>query len=107
MHCYDAPSIPSVHRDGTIRVHGMNKPSKFARPQGREPTPADIERVIGKAEARDEPASPVAEAEVRFTLVLPSSMADRVDAARKAAGGMARLAWIRLAIAEKLGRDGT
>jgi hypothetical protein len=34
------------------------------------------------------------------------SMADRVDAARKRVGGIARLAWIRLAIAEKLDRDG-
>jgi hypothetical protein len=84
----------------------MNKSSKFARPQGREPTPTEIEQVIGKAETRDEPAGVAPEAEVRFTLVLPSAMADRVDVARKAAGGMARLAWIRLAIAEKLGRDG-
>jgi hypothetical protein len=87
----------------------MNKPSKFAKPQ-REPTLAEVERVIGKAETRDEPASPAAEPEaekeVRFTLALPSGMADRVDTARKAAGGMARLAWIRLAIAEKLIRDG-
>lgn len=81
----------------------MNKPSKFVRPQ-REPTPTEIEQVIGKAEARDEPAA--IEAEVRFTLVLPPSMADRVNTARKAAGGMARLAWIRLAIAEKLSREG-
>jgi len=88
----------------------MNKPSKFAKPQ-REPTLAEVERVIGKAETRDEPASsapvpePEAEKEIRFTLALPSGMADRVDTARKAAGGMARLAWIRLAIAEKLIRD--
>jgi hypothetical protein len=51
----------------------MNKPSKFVRPQ-REPTPAEIEQVIGKAETRDEPTA--AEAEIRFTLVLPSSMAE-------------------------------
>ena len=81
----------------------MNEPSKFVRPQ-REPTPAEIEQVIGKAETRDEPTA--AEAEIRFTLVLPSSLAERVDAARKAAGGLARLSWIRLAIAEKLNRDG-
>ncbi|MBE7157360.1 MAG: hypothetical protein INR62_02790 [Rhodospirillales bacterium] len=83
----------------------MNKSSKFARPQ-REPTPAEIERVIGKAETRDEPTVETPEAEVRFTMVLPSGMSERVDKARKAAGGMARLAWIRLAIAEKLNRDG-
>ena len=81
----------------------MNEPSKFVRPQ-REATPAEIEQVIGKAETRDEPTA--AEAEIRFTLVLPSSLAERVDAARKAAGGLARLSWIRLAIAEKLNRDG-
>src|SRR4051794_40598266 len=39
-------------------------------------------------------------------LTLPSSMSERVDTARKAAGGIARLAWIRLAIAEKLTREG-
>ncbi|HEY8612357.1 MAG TPA: hypothetical protein VIL69_13825 [Roseomonas sp.] len=84
----------------------MTKPSKFSRPQ-REPTSAEVERVIAKAETRDDPAVVAApEAEVRFTMVLPSSMSERVDKARKGAGGMARLAWIRLAIAEKLNRDG-
>jgi hypothetical protein len=83
----------------------MTKLAKFTKPQ-REPTPEDIEKVIGKAEARDEPAEDKAESEVRFTLTLPSSLADRVDAARHASGGMARLAWIRLAIAEKLARQG-
>jgi hypothetical protein len=39
-------------------------------------------------------------------MVLPADMSERVDKARKGAGGMARLAWIRLAIAEKLNRDG-
>jgi hypothetical protein len=85
----------------------MSKPSKFSRPQ-REPTPAEVEAVIGKAETRDDPGpapSPL-EAEVRFTLVLSSDMSERVDKARKGAGGMARLAWIRLAVAEKLTRDG-
>jgi hypothetical protein len=81
----------------------MNKPSKFTKPQ-REPTPAEVDQVISKAESRDEPAG--TEKEVRFTLALPSSMSERVDTARKAAGGIARLAWIRLAIAEKLTREG-
>src|SRR5690349_2997387 len=107
MHSSGVQSIRPTHGDGAEKVHGMNKPSKFARPQGHEPTAAEIERVIGKAETHDKPSSSAQEAEVRFTLVLPSSMADRVDTARKAAGGMARLAWIRLAIAEKLARDGT
>ncbi|MDT8278140.1 MAG: hypothetical protein E7K72_16560 [Roseomonas mucosa] len=85
----------------------MTKPSKFSRPQ-REPTPAEIEHVIAQAETRDEPATVAVppEAEVRFTMVLPSGMSEKVDKARKGAGGMARLAWIRLAIAEKLNRDG-
>ena len=85
----------------------MNKPSKFSRPQ-REPTLAGVEHVIGKAETRDDPVPtvPAPEAEVRFTTVLTVSMSERVDKARKKAGGMARLAWIRLAIAEKLDRDG-
>lgn len=85
----------------------MSKPSKFSRPQ-REPTPAEIEQVIAKAETRDDPTSAVQlpEAEVRFTMVLPADLSERVDKARKGAGGMARLAWIRLAIAEKLSREG-
>jgi hypothetical protein len=85
----------------------MNKPSKFSRPQ-REPTQDEVERVISKAETRDDPAplTPPADAEARFTMVLPADMSERVDKARKSAGGMARLAWIRLAIAEKLARDG-
>jgi hypothetical protein len=70
--------------------------------------PEEVERIIGKAETRDEPApaTPPPEVEVRFTMVLPAGMSERVDKARKMAGGMARLAWIRLAIAEKLSRDG-
>lgn len=85
----------------------MSKPSKFSRPQ-RQPAEAEIDKVISKADTRDDPASaaPTPEAEVRFTMVLPADMSERVDKARKAAGGMARLAWIRLAIAEKLGREG-
>jgi hypothetical protein len=83
----------------------VEKSSKFGKPK-RDPPPEEVDRVIGKAETRDEPAGAAPEAEVRFTLVLPVGMATRVDAARKAAGGMARLAWIRLAIAEKLARDG-
>jgi hypothetical protein len=85
----------------------MTKPSKFSRPQ-REPTPAEVERVIAQAETRDEPVTVATppEAEVRFTMVLPADMSERVSKARKGAGGMARLAWIRLAIAEKLSRDG-
>ena len=87
----------------------MEKPSKFNKPQRdqkRDPTPAQIDQVINKAETRDDPVDPAQGTEVRFTMVLPADMATRVDVARKAAGGMARLAWIRLAIAEKLGRDG-
>jgi len=88
----------------------MTQSSKFSRPQRQQPSQADVDRVISKAETRDDPTStataPEPEAEVRFTMVLPTSMSARVDKARKGAGGLARLAWIRLAIAEKLGRDG-
>ena len=90
----------------------MTQSSKFSRPGRQQPTQADIDRVIGAAEARDDPAPvvppspPLPEVEVRFTMVLPAEMSERVDKARKGAGGMARLAWIRLAIAEKLSRDG-
>jgi hypothetical protein len=83
----------------------MNKPSKFTKPQ-REPTIAEVERVIGSAESRDDPSIAQPEKEVRFTMALQSNMSDRIDKAREAAGGIARLAWIRLAIAEKLAREG-
>jgi hypothetical protein len=87
----------------------MTKPSKFTKPQPlpqQEPTEDEIDRIIDKAESRDDPSMPEPEKEVRFTMALQSSMAFRVDKAREAAGGIARLAWIRLAIAEKLARDG-
>ncbi len=92
----------------------MTQTSKFSRPSRQQPTQADIDRVIGAAETRDGPSSAAAAAEAsqepaaesRFTMVLSADMAERVDKARKGAGGMARLAWIRLAIAEKLNRDG-
>lgn len=89
----------------------MTQNSKFSRPSRQAPTQADIDRVIGAAETRDGPGStsPTPSevgAESRFTMVLPADMAERVDKARRGAGRMARLAWIRLAIAEKLNRDG-
>lgn len=93
--------------------------SKFAKPKTvRE---EDIERVIRGADAVDDraeeregdrkpapaPEAPPAPAEeVRFTMTLPPELAGRVDRARKAAGGLNRLGWIRVAIAEKLARDG-
>jgi hypothetical protein len=43
-----------MYRNG-IKSMSMNKPSKFSRPQ-REPSLAEIEQVIGKAETRDDPA---------------------------------------------------
>ena len=88
--------------------------SKFAKPKPqaqREPSKEDIDRVIGGAEARDGhieevvTASPEPRADVRFTMVLSPEEADEVDAARKKAGRMSRLAWIRQAMAEKIARD--
>ncbi len=89
----------------------MTRTSKFSRPQRQQPTQVEVDHVISKAETRDDPTlanptPPVPEVDIRFTLVLPPDMSERVDKARKGAGGMARLAWIRLAIAEKLNRDG-
>jgi hypothetical protein len=60
---------------------------------------------VHRAAALKEEAAPEAEKEIRFTLVLLATMADQVDTARKKAGGMARLAWMRLAITEKLARE--
>ena len=84
--------------------------SKFSKPKpAAAVTQADIERVIQGADAvddrRDE-KKPIDPSEVRFTMTLPGDMAGRIDRARKAAGGLTRLGWIRLAIAEKLARDG-
>jgi hypothetical protein len=91
--------------------------SKFTKPKpAAEPSHEDIERVIQGADAVDarrddrKPAS-AANAdedagEVRFTMTLAGDMAKRVDRARKAAGGLTRLSWIRMAVAEKLTRDG-
>lgn len=93
--------------------------SKFSKPKTvRE---EDIERVIRGADAVDDraeeregdqksapvvQAAPAAPPAATFTMTLPGEMAGRVDAARKQAGGLTRLAWIRVAIAEKLTRDG-
>lgn len=89
--------------------------SKFSKPKtaGGTVTEADIERVIQGADAVDDrraapapaPATPESD-EVRFTMTLAGDMASRVDRARKAAGGLTRLSWIRVAVAEKLARDG-
>jgi hypothetical protein len=88
--------------------------SKFSKPKPASTanvTEADIERVIQGADAVDDrrtaPAPAVSEPEeVRFTMTLAGDMASRVDRARKAAGGLTRLSWIRLAVAEKLTREG-
>jgi hypothetical protein len=84
--------------------------SKFARPKPTTPaTPAEIDRVIQGADAVDDrregkPAQE--EGEVRFTMTLPADMARRVDHARKGAGRLTRLSWLRMAAVEKLNRDG-
>jgi hypothetical protein len=90
--------------------------SKFSKPKsGATVTETDIDRVIEGADAVDDRAAvkteevvlPRSDADdVRFTMTLAGDMASRVDRARKAAGGMTRLSWIRLAVAEKLARDG-
>jgi hypothetical protein len=88
--------------------------SKFSKPKPASTaavTEADIERVIQGADAVDDrraapaPAAPEPQ-EVRFAMTLAGDMASRVDRARKAAGGLTRLSWIRVAVAEKLARDG-
>ena len=51
--------VRSRYRQCTVTVQERcidEQSSKFARPQGREPTPTEIEQVISKAETRDEPA---------------------------------------------------
>jgi|RhiMethySRZTD1v2_1073278.scaffolds.fasta_scaffold724640_2 hypothetical protein len=86
--------------------------SKFSKPKpAGAVTQADIDRVIGGADAVDDrkaesKVEPKADEEVRFTMTLSGDLAGRIDRARKAAGGLTRLSWIRLAVAEKLSRDG-
>jgi hypothetical protein len=86
--------------------------SKFSKPKPATVTQDDIDRVIEGADAVDDrraekkPAAEPDQEDVRFTMTMASDMASRVDRARKAAGGMTRLSWIRLAVAEKLARDG-
>jgi hypothetical protein len=85
--------------------------SKFSKPKPGA-SDAEIERVIQGADAVDSPkgnnrkAEPIDQGDVRFTMTLPGDLATRVDRARKAAGSLTRLSWIRLAVAEKLARDG-
>jgi hypothetical protein len=76
--------------------------SKFAKPK---PTKDDIDRVIGGAEAKDGQAEAVPEKETRFTMVLQPALTRQIDAARKKAGGLSRLSWIRMVIVERLARD--
>jgi hypothetical protein len=86
--------------------------SKFNKPKpAAVVAQADIDRVIQGADAVDDrrkgkPAEDADDGEVRFTMTLDGDLARRVDRARKAAGGLTRLSWIRLAVAEKLNRDG-
>ena len=84
--------------------------SKFNKPKtAAQVSEAAIERVIQGADAVDDRRQPdiaVDQVEVRFTMTLTGEMAGRVDQARKKAGGLTRLAWIRLAAAEKLEREG-
>jgi hypothetical protein len=88
--------------------------SKFSKPKPAAVTEADIDRVIEGADAADNRAAvkteevllPRPDSDVRFTMTLAGDVASRVDRARKAAGGLTRLSWIRLAVAEKLTRDG-
>jgi hypothetical protein len=91
--------------------------SKFSKPKSTSAvTQADIDRVIEGADAVDDrpavrkteevlPPRPDAD-DVRFTMTLPADMAQQVDVARKSAGRLTRLSWIRLAVAEKLARGG-
>jgi hypothetical protein len=86
--------------------------SKFSKPKAGTVTQADIDRVIEGADAVDDrKAEPKPEQQkpskgVVFTMTITDDMAGQIDIARKRAGGLTRLSWIRLAVAEKLARDG-
>jgi len=84
--------------------------SKFSKPKpAAAVTDADIDRVIDGADAVDDRRTekkPAAQEDIRFTMTLAGDLVARVDRARKTSGGLTRLSWIRLAIAEKLARDG-
>ena len=72
--------------------------SKFAKPKPAGAiTQADIDRVIEGADAVDDrKAEPKTAEDVRFTMTLDSETAGRVDQARKKAGRLTRLSWIRM-----------
>lgn len=62
----------------------------------------NVEDMIRAADVQESepPGKPV-----RFTLPMDGELCRQVDAARKKAGGMTRLAWIRQAIANELKRQ--
>jgi hypothetical protein len=62
----------------------------------------NVEEMIRAADVQD--SKPPAKG-VRFTLPMDEELTAAVDAARKKAGGMTRLAWIRQAIANELKRQ--
>jgi hypothetical protein len=86
--------------------------SKFSKPKPATVSQDDIDRVIEGADAVDDrrtekkPTAEPDQEDVRFTMTLGREMASRIDRARKAAGGLTRLSYIRMAVAEKLSRDG-
>jgi hypothetical protein len=97
------------------RYSGDTDMSKFAKPKSAGTTSAvtqaDIDRVIEKADAVDdrkpEPKPDQKPSKgVIFTMSITDEMAGQIDIARKRSGGLTRLSWIRLAVAEKLARDG-
>lgn len=104
--------IRVMHCIGIRSDSEMSEMSKFSKPKPAAVTKADIDRVIEGADAVDDrrvEKKPTAEPEpreVRFTMTLAGDLVARVDRAKKVAGGMTRLSWIRLAITERLARDG-
>lgn len=83
--------------------------SKFATPKtGAKAAAKSVEDVL-KAAPNDDMGADAAPAEngdeeVRFTMTMPRSMADAIDAAAKGYG-LKRIAWLRVAAKEKLTRE--
>lgn len=73
--------------------------SKFQKPK-----PAVTEAAAAAVIERAKTDGTDQAGEVRFTMTLPADLAAAVDKARRPAA-LTRLAWIRLAVAEKLDRE--
>lgn len=82
----------------------MSATSKFATPKASTKVAAKSVEDVLKAAPNDDTGAEGGDEEVRFTMTMPRSMADAIDAAAKTYG-LKRIAWLRVAAREKLTRE--